>query len=186
VGNYVLSVQDDLGYVKLERRFMGYPLVLHIHSQRIPLEETLAGPATIPDHGPVSYRSVSYEAFSFNAKAFPSGVLRISLLIPISHSLSAKSCAGIRITALGHIAQRLWRRFSLAGAPPSAFVHSVENLIGGLGYVRAGSHQLTGSGSGPRTIPDSGTVSYRGTTYGVSSFTASTRGTPVRVYVLAR
>jgi hypothetical protein len=189
VGRYLLSVQDDLGYVKLESRFVGIPLVLHTGSQRIPLEGTLApGPATIPDHGPVTYRGVHYEAFSFNAMAFPSGRLRISLLVRLPGSLSVGSCAEVKIAALGHIAERLWRRFALAGAPPSAFVHSVESLIGGLAYVRSGSRQLAGSshlGPGPRRLPDSGTVKYRGVTYGVSSFTATSAGTPVRVYLLA-
>ncbi len=186
VGRYVLSVQDDLGYVKLETRFIGAPLVLHVGSHRIPLEGTLApGPSTIPDHGPVSYRGVSYEAFSFNAKAFPSGALRISLLVRLPGSLSASSCAEIKISALGRIAERLWHRFALAKAPPSVFVHSVESLVGGLGYVRSGTLQLAGSTRpGPRRLPDGGTVKYRGITYGVTSFAATSAGTPVRVYVL--
>lgn len=186
VGRYLLSVQDDLGYVKLETRFVGVPLVLHVGPRRIPLEGTLApGPATIPDHGPVSYHGVSYEAFSFTGMAFPSGALRISLLVPVPGSLSASSCAEIKISALGHVAQRLWRRFALASAPPSVFVHAIESLVGGLGYVRAGSHQLAGSTHpGPRRLPDSGTVKYRGATYGATSFAANSAGTPVRVYVL--
>jgi hypothetical protein len=39
------------------------------------------GPASVPERGPVSYRGRSYEAYSFTAEAFPSGALRISLLI---------------------------------------------------------------------------------------------------------
>jgi hypothetical protein len=187
VGHYLLSVQDDLGYVKLESRFVGVPLVLHVGSRRIPLEGTLApGPTRIPDHGPVSYQGKSYEAFSFNAAAFPSGTLRISLLIPLRASLSATSCAEIKIAELGHIGQRLWRRFALAGAPPSAFVHAIESLVGGLAYVRAGSREIAGSSHGPPHLPDAGTVKYRGVTYGVASFTATSAGTPVRVYVLVR
>jgi hypothetical protein len=186
VGRYLLSVQDDLGYVKLETRFIGVPLVLHQGSRRIPLEGTLApGPASIPEHGPVSYRGASHEAFSFNAMAFPSGALRISLLVPVPRSLSAESCVAIRIAELGHIAERLWRLVALASAPPSAFIHSSQSLIGGLAYVRSGSHQLAGSTQpGPRRLPDGGTVKYRRVTYGVSSFAANSGGTPVRVYLL--
>ena len=188
VGHYLLSVQDDLGYVKLETRFIGVPLVLYEDSHRIPLEGTLApGPSTIPDHGPLSYQGASYEAFSFEAMAFPSGALRISLLVPVPGSLSASSCAEIKISALGHIAERLWRRFALAGASPLVFVHSIESLVGGLGYVRSGSHQLAGSTHpGPPHLPESGTVRYRGITYAVTSFAAGSAGTPVRVYVLVR
>ena len=39
---------------------------------------------------------------------------------------------------------------------------------------------------GPRRLPGSGTVKYRGVTYGVTSFTADSAGTPVRVYLLVR
>ena len=38
VGRYELSVQDDLGYVKLETRFIGAPLVLRIGSREVPVE----------------------------------------------------------------------------------------------------------------------------------------------------
>jgi hypothetical protein len=185
VGSYLLSVQDDLGYVKLESRFIGLPLIVLQGSRRIPLEGTLPGPASIPEQGPVSYGGKSYEAFSFKATAFPSGPLRISLLIPVPASLSATSCAQIKVSELGGIARRLWRRFALAQAPPLVFIHSVQSLIGGLGFVRSGSHQLAGSiQPGPLRLPDGGTVKYRGVTYGVSSFAARSAGTPVRVSLL--
>ena len=74
VGHYLLSVQDDLGYVKLETRYVGLPLVLQMGALRIPLEGTLAGaPATIPNLGPVTDRGTNYEAFSFDGKSFPPG-----------------------------------------------------------------------------------------------------------------
>ncbi len=185
VGSYLLSVQDDLGYVKLETRFIGLPLILLQGSRRVPLEGTLPGPASIPEHGSVSSGGKSYEAFSFKATAFPSGPLRISLLIPVPASLAANSCAQIKVSELGGIARRLWRRFALAQAAPLVFIHSVQSLIGGLGYVRSSSGQLAGSTQpGPRRLPDGGTVSYRGVTYGVSSFSARSAGTPVRVYML--
>ncbi len=57
IGHFVFSVQDDLGYVKLVTRFLGVPLVMRGESGQIPIEGLLSpGPATIPDHGPVSYR----------------------------------------------------------------------------------------------------------------------------------
>ena len=71
----------------------------------MPVEGLLTpGPAKIPGHGPVSYRHTSYEAFSFDAASFPSGPLRISLLLPLSSSLSATSCAQIRTAELGRVA----------------------------------------------------------------------------------
>src|SRR3989440_9550471 len=81
IGHYQLSVQDDVGYVKLATRFIGAPLLMRAGSHPVPVEGLLTpGPASIPAHGPVTYRHTLYEAFSFNARAFPSGPLRISLL----------------------------------------------------------------------------------------------------------
>jgi hypothetical protein len=186
VGRYLLSVQDDLGYVKLETRFIGVPLVLYTGSRRVPLEGTLAASsATIPERGAVRYRGTSYQVFSFTAQAFPSGHLRISLLVPTPGSLSAKSCQQIKRSELGRIAERIWLRFRLAGAPVSAYVHSIESLTGGLAYVRMGSHQIAGSTQpGPARLPVEGTVRYRGVTYGVSSFLGNAPAGQVRVYQL--
>jgi len=189
VGRYLLSVQDDLGYVKLETRFIGAPLVLYRGSRPLPLEGALSAPAsTIPLHGAVRYRGKSYQVFSFTAQAFPSGHLRISLLVGGPGSAAAAmSCPQIRMSELGQIAERIWQRFMLAGAPASAYVHSVESLIGGLAYVRMGSRQIAGSTHpGPRNLPELGTVRYRGATYGVFSFAAATPAGAVRVYQLVR
>ena len=187
VGRYLLSVQDDLGYVKLETRFIGVPLVLYSGSEPLPLEGALSVPAaSIPLRGTVRYRGRSYQVFSFTAEAFPSGHLRISLLVPAPGSLSAAmSCQQLKVSALGHIAERIWLRFRLAGAPASAYVHAIESLIGGLAYVRMGSRQIAGSTHpGPPRLPLEGTVRYRGRTYGVSSFPGSTPEGQVRVYQL--
>jgi hypothetical protein len=187
VGRYLLSVQDDLGYVKLETRFIGDPLVLYSGTRPLPLEGALSAPAaSIPLHGAVRYRGKSYHVFSFTAGAFPSGQLRISLLVPAPGPASAGlTCQQIKISELGRIAERIWLRFRLAGAPASAYVHAIESLIGGLAYVRMGSRQIAGSTQpGPRQLPVEGTVRYRGATYGVSSFSTSTPEGQARVYLL--
>jgi hypothetical protein len=186
VGHYVLSVQDDLGYVKLETRFIGVPLVMLQGSRRIHLKGTLAlGAGRIPPHGPVRYRGTSYESFSFRAEAFPRGALRIALLVPVSSSLSAGTCAAVKIAELARIAQRIWRRYSVVLAPPAAYVSAIQSLTGGLSYVRSGSQQIAGSTQpGPPQLPDQGTVDYGGVTYAVSSFLADTTAGRVRVYQL--
>lgn len=186
VGRYLLSVQDDLGYVKLETRYVGLPLVLQMGALRLPLEGTLAAaPASIPNLGPVPYRGASYEAFSFDAKAFPQGELRISLLVPVPRSLAAESCSAIKLSELAHIAQLVWHRYSLASAPSWAYVKQVRSLTGGLSYVRSTSRQLAGSTRpGPTRLPSHGTVKYRGATWQVSSFSSHAPAGPVRVYVL--
>jgi len=186
VGRYVLSVQDDLGYVKLVTRFIGAPLVLRTGSRTVPVEGVFApGPASIPDHGPVSYRNTAYEAFSFNASAFPSGPLRISLLLPLPRSLSANTCAEIKSRELGRVAQRISRRFALAPGNFSAYMEVTRTLTGGLIYIRLGSRQLAGSTRpSPPRLPSEGSVRYRGVSYEVSSFLARTSVGQVRIYQL--
>jgi hypothetical protein len=188
VGHYVLSVQDDLGYVKLVTRFTGVSLVLRAGSRILPVEGAVTpGPASIPAHGPVSYRNRTYEAFSFDAKAFPSGPLRISLLVPVPGALSQSTCSQIKVAELGDVARRITRRFVLSPANFPSYISATAPLTGGLIYIRSGSRQLAGSTHpGPSRLPERGTASYRGSTYGVFSFTAGTEVGQVRIYQLVR
>jgi hypothetical protein len=186
LGHYVLSVQDDLGYVKLVTRFIGVPLVLRAGSRTLPVAGTLSpAPPSIPAHAPVSYRGTSYQAFSFNAQAFPSGPLRISLLVPAPGSLSHRGCSEIKVAELGDVARRISRRLTLSPATFSSYIRATAPLTGGLMYIRSGSHQLAGSTRpGPSALPSRGTVSYRGRTYAVSSFTTATTVGQARIYQL--
>jgi hypothetical protein len=188
VGHYLLSVQDDLGYVKLETRFIGAPLLMRQGSHPVPVEGLLApGPASIPAHGPVSYRHVGYEAYSFNASSFPSGPLRISLLLHGASSLSKRTCAQIRTAELGLVAQRIAARYALSPSNFASYMKLTTGLTGALLYIRSGSHQLAGSTHpGPAHLPKSGSVTYRGVRYGVASFGIGTSAGFARVYALAR
>ncbi|HEV3035955.1 MAG TPA: hypothetical protein VGX72_14345 [Solirubrobacteraceae bacterium] len=189
VGHYTLSVQDDLGFVKIETHYIGAPLVLRAGltgapAKRVPVKDVPAndvpvagllapGPAGIPEHGPVTYRHVIYQAYSFDASAFPSGTLRISLLVPLPAGLSRKSCTTIRHSELAAVARRVFGRLALAHVSYSTDVQLVRTLTSGLFYVRAGSRQLAGSTRpGPARLPLSGSVSYRGARYEVFSFPA--------------
>jgi hypothetical protein len=186
VGRYVMSVQDDLGYVKLVSRFIGVPLTLRSGSQTIPVEGAIAPAiATIPAHGPLQYEHVHYQAFSFDARSFPDGPLRVSLLVPIPGGLARKSCSEIRARELAEIAARISHRYELTPANLDTYIRLVRNLTGGLLYVRAGSHQLAGSSPrGPRKLPDSGPIRYAGASWEVSSFLAHTSAGQARVYLI--
>jgi hypothetical protein len=186
VGRYVFSVQDDLGYVKLENRFIGAPLILRQGVRAIALEGTIAPArsAAIPDAGPVVYRGGSYQAFSFNAVAFPSGALKVTLLVQAPHPSTA-GCGAVKAAELAGVAQTVWHRFTVLGAPVSSYVRTLHGLTGGLVYVRADSRQLAGSTRpGPPRLPAAGSVRYRGIAYRVTSFAATTVGRAVRVYQL--
>jgi hypothetical protein len=152
----------------------------------VPVEGLVApGPASIPAHGPVTYRHVSYQAYSFEASAFPSGPLRISLLVPLATALSRESCAVIRDSELAVVARRVAGQFSLTPANFQTYVNLVQTDTGGFLYVRTGSRQLAGSTrSGPARLPISGSVRYRGVSYEVHSFRASSSVGTVRIYEL--
>jgi hypothetical protein len=200
VGHYILSVQDDVGYVKIETHYIGAPLLLRTGlgvpardaptkdapAKDVPVAGLLApGPARIPEHGPVTYRHVIYQAYSFNASAFPSEPLRISVLVPLPAGLSRESCAVIKSSELATVARRVFGRLALAHVSYSTDVELVRTLTGGLFYVRAGSRQLAGSTRpGPSRLPRSGTVRYHGVSYEVSSFQARSSVGTVRIYEL--
>jgi hypothetical protein len=186
VGRYVLSVQDDLGYVKLESRYVGAPIVLHMGTRRLPIEGTAAiTPAGLPAVAPVSYRGSSFEAFSFDARAFPTGILHVTLLVPTSHVKATTSCDAIAAAELGQVGQRIWTRYALASAPSAAYVRAIANLTGGMAYVREGAHLIAGSSRrAPRALPQEGTAQYRGLTYRVSSFPVRVAARTARVYLL--
>ena len=186
IAHYVLSVQDDLGYVKLVTRFLGVPLTMRVGSRQLPVEGLLpVGAASIPAEGPLTYRHVHYEAFSFNARSFPGGPLRISLLAPLPPSLSAKSCPEIKSAELGHAAQLISQQFSLSPESFPGYIRLVSTLTHGQLYIRSGSRQLAGSSpTGPRSLPSTGTVTYHRRTYEVYSFTAPTSVGQVRIYQL--
>jgi hypothetical protein len=188
LGRYVLSVQDDSGYVKLVSRFIGVPLILSRGLHALAVEGAVRpGPATIPAHGAVTYRGRSYQAFSLPAEAFPSGSLRISLLVPVDPSLSGQTCTTITVAGLGRVAQRISRRFNLSASNFSSYIKATAPITGGLIYIRSGTRQLAGSSrAGPAKLPSHGQVTYRGSAYGVFSFNAPSQAGQVRIYQLVR
>jgi hypothetical protein len=133
----------------------------------------------------VEYRHTAYEAYSFNASAYPSGRLRVSLLLPVPRSLSATSCTKIKAAELGLVAQRISRRFKLSPSTFAPYIKLTHTMTHALIYVRSGSHTIAGSSRpGPSRLPSTGALRYHGVDYEASSFTAPTSVGQVRVYVL--
>jgi hypothetical protein len=79
---FALAVQDDTGYIKLMHRFTGADVQLVSPLGKVPGSTLEPGPGEVPEHGTVAYRGRRYIADSFSATAFPSGTLRVSLLVP--------------------------------------------------------------------------------------------------------
>ena len=81
VGHFIWAIQDDAGYLKLAHLFTGMEVLMRVGGRQV--QGTLTpGPPSTPDRGAVSYGGRTYQVYSFDAEAFPSGPLRISLLIP--------------------------------------------------------------------------------------------------------
>jgi hypothetical protein len=85
IGSFVLSIQDDEGYLRLARRLAGLDVLMYMGAR---LVKNSLGPAPgkVPTGGPYRYRGHTFRAFTFHAEAFPSGPLRIAVLIPIPYA----------------------------------------------------------------------------------------------------
>jgi hypothetical protein len=85
IGSLTLSIQDDEGYKRLAARLAGLDSVMYMGSQLV--KSTIGvSPGAVPTRGAFSYRGKDYRAYTLYAKAFPSGPLRITVLIPIPYS----------------------------------------------------------------------------------------------------
>ena len=80
IGSFEMAIQDDAGYLKLAHLFTGAEVLMRAGGRQV-MGTLSPGPANVPDRGQVSYAGRSYQAYSFTSEAFPSGPLRISLLL---------------------------------------------------------------------------------------------------------
>ncbi|HEV3319916.1 MAG TPA: hypothetical protein VG053_09365 [Solirubrobacteraceae bacterium] len=85
IGSVVLSIQDDEGYKRLAQRLAGLDVLMYMGSR---LVKNSLGPApgTVPAGGSYRYRGRTFRVYTLHVEAFPSGPLRIAVLIPIPYS----------------------------------------------------------------------------------------------------
>jgi len=180
VGSFVMSVQDDLGYVKLVSRFIGVPIDLYRNGAFV-MGTLQPAPASATTGAQVDVAGRKYQAHVLDALAFPSGALRVALFVPEPTSaVTGQSCAAVRVAAWGSVAKHIAARFNPLAAHYRELVETLRGSTGGLAYVRAGSSRIAG-GAGPARIPHSGTVSYRGRSWSVFSWEPVP---PARIYLL--
>ncbi|HEU0250437.1 MAG TPA: hypothetical protein VFR48_06925 [Solirubrobacteraceae bacterium] len=188
VGSFVMSVQDDVGYVKLVTRFTGVPIDLYGGPPPRPASKFLMGtlqpaPRLPSDGATVKAHGVSYFARVAQVNAMPNGKLHVALLVPApAKALAARSCATVRNSAWGGIVKHVAARFTPLASQYQDFVGTLEGSTGGLAYVREGSLQIAGLNAGPRHLPRSGKVMYHGRPWQVFSWEPHP---PARVYFLA-
>lgn len=186
VGHFVMSVQDDLGYVKLVTRFMGVPIDLYGTPRPANgfVMGTLQPPPPVPGDGAsVRVRGVSYLARVIPVHAFPEGPLKAVLLLPTPPpGLASRSCAAVRSATWLSVLRHVAARFSPLPSNYQNLSGTLQGATGGLAFVRIGSTQIAGLSAGPRHLPHSGPVRYRGRTWQVASWEPYP---PARIYFLA-
>jgi hypothetical protein len=85
IGTFVLSIQDDEGYLRLARRLGGVYVLMYMGSTLV--KNSLGpNPGNPPQQGPYTYRGRRFEVFTLNVSAFPAGPLHIRVLVPIPYS----------------------------------------------------------------------------------------------------
>jgi hypothetical protein len=180
VGRYVMSVQDDVGYVKLVTRFIGVPLELYRNG--LPLMGTVNHPpASIPKGSTVTAGSREYLPMVLNMHAFPKGDLQVALMLPQpAAALTQESCSAVRVDAWGSIAEHVAARFKPLSAHYQDLVDVLRAITGYPAYVTSGSRRIAG-GRGPSRLPSRGAVAYAGRSWSVFSWESEPS---VRVYLL--
>jgi hypothetical protein len=130
VGEFVMSVQDDLGYQKLAERLVGAHVVMRYQGQTI-MSDLAVGSEPLPARGSVIVGNVPYLVASFTVGRFPDGVLDVSILLqrPAS-ALARQSCAQVVAGTLADVAQRVYDEArvgeAFAGPPLTALARATQ------------------------------------------------------------
>jgi hypothetical protein len=182
IGSFVMSVQDDMGFAKLERHAIGDPIGIYVNGT---LAVELGG--YFPFHQPagpqVNLEGVRYAAVTLTYAAFPSGTLSAVIAVPLpSATLSMQPCPAVVVGEIGRVAEHIAARFNPRAASYAGFVETCHADTGAIVVVRIGLRAIGGSnGPGPPILPLSGTVSYLSKNWSVFSFAPTP---PARIYLL--
>jgi hypothetical protein len=126
IGSFALSVQDARAYVAVLQRITGAEVLLRSGARQV-LGTLRPGPASVPALGRVDYAGRSYEALSFAGEAYPSGPLRISLLVPPSAFGECGSTRAETIAdTLGAVGQRIYAEEAASGAVTQT-IHRIQS-----------------------------------------------------------
>ena len=184
IGSFVMSVQDDVGFTKLETRAVGDPIAIYVGGRRA-AELGADFPVAEPAAGPLTLDGTQYGAVALHYNAFPTGTLDALLAVPQpAVALEAQSCAAVALGETERVVKRIASRFHPLAALYANFVETVHAETGALVVVKIGLRAIAGSeGPGPATLPQSGTVLYEGQTWSVFSFEPTP---PARIFVLVQ
>jgi len=182
IGSYVMSVQDDVGFTKLELHAVGNPIAIYYNGARV-AQEGGRLPASAPPGPTLMLHGVAYAVLTQTFRAFPSGTLTSVILVPPPNvTLATQPCIAVRAAEIGRVAEHLAARFHPLDASYANFAKTVRADTGATVILRIGARPIAGSqGIGPPVIPDSGVVAYEGHSWWVFSFAPTP---PARIYLL--
>ena len=181
IGHYVMSVQDDVGYVKLIGRFIGVPVDLY----RGPsfLMGTLRPAPVLPAReSAIAVGRTDYTVKVLAMRAFPSGTLNVALFSPTPPPwLASLGCERVRAYALGSIARHIAARFTPLSSHFNDLAGLVHAVTGASLYVVSGG-QVVAGGKLPRGLAAASSVKVGGQAHTVVSWPVSPQ---TRIYLLA-
>jgi hypothetical protein len=182
IGSFVMSVQDDVGFTKLETHAVGDPIAIYVAGRRV-AQLRADFPRIQPTATSLTLDDTNYATTTLTYDAFPTGTLQAVLAVPLpAAALSAESCANVALGEVARVARRIAARYHPLAARYADFVETVHADTGAVVIVRIGLRVIAGSaGPGPPVLPTAGSVSYDGKTWLVFSFAPTP---PARVYVL--
>lgn len=111
--SFVLSTQSAQSYLSVTRQVTGAEVLIYGASGRLagtvgssPAAAAAANGA--PHDGAVTYAGRRYQAHSISGAVYPSGSLRIVLLVPRSAIRCPKRVADTKLDTLGHVGERIY------------------------------------------------------------------------------
>jgi hypothetical protein len=148
--SFVLTTQSYDTYLKVANQVTGAQVLLlagpaSAHARR--LASTLPGlpAADVPAAGALTYAGRDYQVVSLNGAAYPSGPLRIALLVPASAISCPASTAQARVETLGHVGERIYQE-ELRSPTTAAVVRQIERTPS---FARAvGAHDVAATQAG--------------------------------------
>jgi hypothetical protein len=176
LAGFVMSVQDDLGYLKLVTRFIGAPVDLYQRGAFV-MGTLRPAPEAASGNGRVRAGGVAYLSTALAARAFPADPLQARLFVP--EAPSRLSCAAVRVAAFGIVARHVAARLHPLSAHLRDLADILRTVTTGRVLVRSGARRIVGGG--PARLPRSGSVRYAGRRWAVYSWQPLPA---VRVFVL--
>jgi len=125
---FILSVQADHSFLQVAQQITGAQILLLDGTRRLDSTITGSAPSSVPISGPLSSGGQSFQVFSLTGAAYPSGALRIAVLVPSAAISCPGSTAQARVETLGHVGERIYGEELHSRAVSSTIRHIEESV----------------------------------------------------------